>query len=61
MNRILTTLAEMNITDPVTIHRVAELMISVYLNHQVHMQAIEVIEMNQQELETAIQQILGGN
>jgi hypothetical protein len=61
MNRILTTLAEMNITDPATIRRVAELMILSAANHQVHMQAIEVIEMNQQELETAIQQILGGN
>ncbi len=60
MNRVLNTMVEMNITDPAEVRRVAELIDEGASINRVQLQALELMEMNDQQLEIAIQQIIGG-
>jgi hypothetical protein len=60
MNLILTTLAEMNITDPTQVRRIAWLIVNAANGSSIESHAEQVIAMTEQDLELATQQILGG-
>ena len=60
MNLILTTLAEMNITDPAQVRRIAWLIANASHGSSTVAHAENIIAMTEQELELATQQIIGG-
>ena len=60
MNRVLTELIEMNITDPAQVRRIAWLIANAAHSSSTVAHAENIIAMTEQELELATQQILGG-
>jgi hypothetical protein len=60
MKQILTTLSEMNITEPAQVRAVAMLMLDAVHDRHILNQAAEVAVMNDFQITQAIQQIQGG-
>jgi hypothetical protein len=60
MNQILTMLSEMNITDPMEIRKVAELIVYIFHNADFYLQAEEITSMDNDQIKQAVQQIQGG-